>query len=143
MAFDGGKVLILVDMAAPGATEPDYQPVAEQTGASIEENRNMISSAVKGHRHEQSVPGRGATTLSLEALRSLADGTQERLRQAMIDEEEIAISYEEPGATEAMAAPAVVASISRSLPDNDNATFSASFNCNDFFRPVPVPEPAP
>lgn len=136
MAYDGGKVLILVDMAAPDALEPDFQPVAEQTGASVEENRNMISAAVKGHRHEQSVYGRGATTLTLEALRSLADGTQERLRTAMLEEEEIVVSYDEPDAAEAMIAPAVVASISRSLPDNDNSTFSMNCNCNDFFRPA-------
>jgi TP901-1 family phage major tail protein len=135
MAYDGGKVLLLVDMADEGAPAPDYQPVAEQTGLSVEESRNMIDASHKGHGHTKNVYGRGNTTVSLESLRSLADGTQQRLEDALRDEEEIAISYQEPDG-ETLVAPALVASISKSMPDSDNATFSASFNCNDFFRPA-------
>lgn len=141
--FDGAHVLVLVNMGSEAV--PDWQAVAAQQSFSTEESRNMLDGSVKGVDHAQSAYGRMESTASLEGLVSFADGTQEALFQAMKNRDEVVLRYEiAPKAydpanevdTLVMEAPALIGTISRSYPDNENSTFSAEFNLNAAFAEV-------
>jgi hypothetical protein len=142
--FDGQHVLVLVDMDETGAT-PDFQAVAAQQSFSQEASRNMLEGSVKGIDHSQSAYGRMESTASLDGLISFEDGTQEKLFQAMVDRDEVVLRYqvdEKSGIGVGGAvfeAPALVSTISRSYPDNENSTFSAEFNLNAAFEEVVTP----
>lgn len=140
MAYDGRHVLVLINMGTEAV--PDWQVVADQTGFSWEASRNMLDASVKGDRHARSAYGRMEGTATLDALESLREGTQEALYQAMVNEDLVMLRYSisaiATGDVERVyEALALVGSINRSWPDNEMATFSASFNLNDVFAEVP------
>lgn len=142
MAYDGRHVLVQVNMGTEAA--PDWQVIADQTGFSWEASRNMLDASVKGHRHAKSAYGRMEGSATLDALESRQAGTQERLYDAMVNEEIVVLRYvvdaAATGGEDAVyEAPALVGSINRSWPDNEMATFSATFNLNDVFEEVAVP----
>lgn len=143
--FDGAHVLVLVKTGEDASTgEPIYEPVAAQTGFDTSSSREMLDGSVKGTDHAQSAYGRMETTASMSALVSLGDGTQQALLDAMQNREPVLLRYRisgdvaPSGADEHYEAEALVSSVERSFPDNENSTFSAEFTLNEFWRAVTV-----
>jgi TP901-1 family phage major tail protein len=140
--FDGALVLVQVDMNPGGAA--DWQVVAAQQSFSYETSRNMLDGSVKGTDHSESAYGRHESTATVEGLVAIADGTQARLEEAMVNRELVNLRYvieASPatglGTDEVYEAPALVASVSRTFPDNENSTFSVEFNLNEYFQLIP------
>ena len=144
--FDGALAIVKVE-TAPGV----WTAVAAQQSFSYESSRNMIDGSVKGTDHAQSAYGRHESSASVEGLVSFADGTQDLLEQQMVGRNKVQLRYiiktdEATGETggaggdadafKAYEAEALVASISRTFPDNENSTFSVEFNLNEFFDEV-------
>ena len=137
--FDGALVIVRVDMGGG-----DWQPVAAQQTFSYETSRNMIEGSVKGTPHSSSAYGRQESSASIEGLVSLSDGTQQRLEDAMNAREVVQLRYAilanaatGLGVEQVYEAEALVASVSRTFPDNENSTFSVEFNLNEAFTLVP------
>jgi TP901-1 family phage major tail protein len=132
--FDGALALVLVESAPESAV---FNAVAAQTSFSTETTRNMLDGSVKGTPHASSAYGRQESTASMEGLVALGDATQARLQEAMDDREILVLQYgidendSADGVYETVyQAPALVSSISRTFPDNENSTFNVEFTLN-------------
>jgi TP901-1 family phage major tail protein len=145
--FDGALAIVKVNMGTEGT--PDWQTVAAQQSFSYESSRNMLDGSFKGIDHAQSSYGRHESSATVEGLVSFADGTQAMLEDQMVQRNKITLRYiiktdEATGETggaggdadafKAYEAEALIASISRTFPDNENSTFSVEFNLNEFFQ---------
>jgi TP901-1 family phage major tail protein len=133
--FDGALALVLVDMSV-AQDGSDYQAVAAQTSFETETTRNMLDGAVKGTPHADSAYGRMESTASMEGLVALGDATQAKLQEAMEERKVLVLQYgidsDDDGDYDYVyQAPALVASISRSFPDNENSTFNVEFTINN------------
>lgn len=136
MARNGGDVILYVDVGG------EYVMVAEQTGLSLSQSREMIDASHKGHDHSKNVYGRGESTVSLELLYVDGDEGQQALQSAMIEKNNIMFEIRAGETGEDQQAEALVSSFDRDDPDNDNSTFSCELMLQDFLRPVPPPETA-
>jgi hypothetical protein len=139
--FDGALALVLIDtsVAQDGS---GYEPVAAQTSFETETSRNMLDGSIKGTKHAQSAYGRQESTASMEALMSFDDDTQDRLAVAMDDRTPVVLQYgidlnddyPETGLISSFEkiyeAEALVSSVSKSFPDNENSTLSVEFTLN-------------
>jgi Phage major tail protein 2. len=136
MAMNGAQVLVLVKTAEDdGMGNPVYTPVAEQTGLSSEESRNLIETAAKGDDHMKHEYGRMSSTVELEALYVPNDQALQAIRNALHNKEEVILRRSENG-VDVEEARAKVESISSEWPDEDNSTVSVTFQLQEPWRPV-------
>lgn len=130
MAMNGAQVLVLVQTGSDVWT-----PVAEQTGLSSEESRNLIEAAAKGDDHMKHLYGRMSSTVELEALYVPDDTAMQAIRDALLNKTEVILRRSENG-TDVEEAVAKVESISSEWPDEDNSTVSVTFQLQEPWRPV-------
>jgi predicted secreted protein len=120
----------------------DYQPVARQQGADLEDSMDEIDASSKGDRWAITLPGRQSGSFDLEALYTFEDSTQARLRRAYQNREEILVRIVIPadvtGGTQATIEEARcrLTGFSRSFPDSDVATISAPVALQENWRTV-------
>lgn len=107
--------------------EPTWTTVAKQTGASLSEKSDFIDMSSKDSRAREGVSGRYEASLSLDALIDYPAGEgYAALRAALRDGTLVQVQTAVAG-DPAEQAYAVVTDLSADYPDQDTATFSASF----------------
>lgn len=129
MAMNGSDVLVLVKSGA------DYIAVAEQTGLSMESDRNLIEVSSKNYDHAQFVYGRASDTLTLEGMYVPDDTALNLIKSAMNDKQIVYIRRQEAGdAVEE--AQALIGTYSLDFPDDDTSTVSIDMTLNTPFTAV-------
>ena len=124
-AVNGTDYIIKVNTGTESV--PAWTAVAKQTGASLSEKTAMIDTSSKDARERTGMAGRYEASLSLDGLvASPADTGFAALRTAMRNGTLVQIQTV-VGGTPAETATAVITELSTDYPDQDKATFSASF----------------
>lgn len=125
MSTNGADYLIQINTGTPET--PEYTTIACQTGASISETNDVIDASCKSARERKVLAGRYSSTLQLDTLVDfpLGDGYK-ALQDAMRNGTKVKIQTEIAG-TATESASAIVSSLSTEAPDQDNVTFSATF----------------
>src|SRR3989304_3680175 len=124
MAINGSDILILVNVGTP--TVPVLVGVQSQRDGSVEETTAVIDVSSKDSRAQRVLPGRYASTISLDALFVPDDGAYHALQDANRNGEMILVAKEVDG-TVFEAALAEMDSISESYADQGEATISIAF----------------
>jgi len=133
MAMNGTDILILVNVGTP--TVPVYQAMGGQRDASIEETTATIDVSSKDSRAQRVLPGKYASTISLDALYVPDEGAYHALQDANRNGEMILVAKEVDGVV-FETANAKIDSMSESYPDQDAATISFAFTVDDFWTVV-------
>lgn len=133
MAMDGAEVVLLVNTGSESS--PNYQPVAEQTGLTHENSRNMIDATSKDNDHEKFLYGKQNGTISLESLYVPNDAAAQALKNAEKNAEKIIVLREEEG-SQIEKATCLVESFEDDWPDNDSSTTSIELQKNEDFTSV-------
>lgn len=123
MAIDGAEIKIKVD----------GDVLAQQTGATHDDSRNMIDAAHKDKDHANPIYGKEDGSVSLDFLvQPDANSTPavDALDTALKNKNELTIVIEENG-TELGSATALIENVSREYPDDDTATASADLQLKD------------
>lgn len=126
--------------AAAGAA--DYQPVARQQGLDLDDSMDEIDANSKGDRFSLSIPGRQSGSFDLDMLQTWEDGTQQRLKRAYQNREEVLARIIVPARVTGGSQSTIeearcrLTSFGRSFPDSDVATFSSSFSLQENWRTV-------
>jgi TP901-1 family phage major tail protein len=128
MSMNGTDILILVNVGTP--TVPIYQAAGSQRDGSVEETTAVVDVSSKDRRNQRVLPGRYASTISLDSLYIPDDGTYHALQDAMRNGDMILVAKEVQG-TVFETANAVITSMSESYPDQDAATISFAFTIDD------------
>src|SRR3972149_977996 len=118
MAINGSDILILVNVGTP--TVPVLVGVQSQRDGSVEETTAVIDVSSKDSRAQRVLPGRYASTISLDALFVPEDGAFHALQDAMRNGDLILVAKEVQGIV-FETADAVITSMSGSYPDQDGA----------------------
>jgi hypothetical protein len=128
MAINGSDFLVLINTGTDEV--PTYEVVGCQRDATLDETTAEIEASCKTSRNTRVLAGRYKATLTLEGLYVPDDAAYQRLQQAMRNGEFVTLAQQQDGnVTEA--ADAVITNLSRSFPDQDVATVSASFTIDD------------
>lgn len=136
MAMNGASVLVLVKTDDDdGNGNPVYTPVAEQTGLSTEESRDLIEAAAKGDDHMKHLYGRMSTQVELESLYVPNDQAFQAIKQAFHNKEEVILRRSEDG-QHVEEARAKIENIGAEFPDNDASTVSVTFQLQEPWRAV-------
>lgn len=133
MGMNGSSFLLLVNTGTDEA--PAYEAVGCQRDATIEETSQSIDMSCKNQREEIVIPGRYASTLSLDAVYVPDDASYIKLRNAVRNGEMILVAAEENDEVIETAL-ANVESLSRSYPDQDGATVSISMKISGAWEAV-------
>lgn len=119
MSINGNEVLILADVDGAG----DFQSVASQSEASIDESNDIIDQSSKDARERKVAAGRYEATISFGALFVPTDAAFQALRAALRNGTEIKLREQESGSP-IHEYNAIITSMTRDYPDQDNATIS-------------------
>jgi TP901-1 family phage major tail protein len=132
MALNGSSVLLMVpDPNSAGK----YIAVAEQTGLSVEESKNLIEISAKGDTHQKSMYGRQEGTISLEGMYVPNDTAYKELKKAF-DNKTTILVRRDGGSGDIEQATCLIESISREFPDDDVSTVSVELRLNEAFTVV-------
>jgi TP901-1 family phage major tail protein len=126
--MNGTDILILVNVGTPAA--PAYLAAGSQRDGGVEETTATIDVSSKDSRNQRVLPGRYASTISLDSLYIPDDSTYQALQNAMRNGEMILVAKEVSGVV-IETANAVIASMSEAYPDQDAATISFAFTIDD------------
>lgn len=121
--MNGTDFLLLANTGTPSV--PAYTVVGSQRDATIDETTESIDVSSKDGRAKRVLPGRYASTVSLDALYVPNDAAYQALLAANRAGDLILIARQEDGVV-IETANAVVTSISGSFPDQGEATISVS-----------------
>lgn len=132
--MNGTDVLILLPIS-DGAGGTLYEPLASQRDASLEESNDTIDRSSKDARERRVRAGRYEASLSLEALYVPSDDKYAALNAALRDGTTLVVRVQESGAA-TEEADAIVTSLSKEFPDQDEATVSAEFAIDGAWRTV-------
>lgn len=133
MALDGASVLVLVNVG--DELNPEWVPVAEQTGLTREVSRNMIDVSHKNEPHTRWLYGKQDGTVTLESLYVPGDAAMQAIRKALHDGVTVILRRSENG-VDVEEAEALVQTISDEWPDNDASTVAVDFQLSEPFHPV-------
>lgn len=133
MAMNGSDVLILANTGT--AETPVWTAVAEQTGLSMESDRNLIEVSSKNYDHAQFVYGRASDTLTLEGMYVPGDAGLKALRDSMKNKVPVKVRRSE-GGTQIEEAEALIGALSLDFPDDDTSTVSIDMTLNTAFTAV-------
>jgi TP901-1 family phage major tail protein len=123
MAMNGTDVLLLVNTGTP--LVPVYTVVGSQRDMGLEETTDEIDVSSKDGRAKRVLPGRYASSISLDALYVPDNSAYQALQSAMRDGELILVAVQVAGVT-TETANALVTSLSHSFPDQGEATVSVA-----------------
>lgn len=139
--MNGQRYIVAMNMGTDAT--PDYQPVGEQSSASLESSREEIDGSFKTNDHQVTSYGRKSDSLSLESMMPDPDAgayaTYDSLLDALNNKQELVIRSQLEKADGTLIekdAAAKITTISSEYPDNDNATFSAQFTLQEAFTAV-------
>jgi len=116
--MNGRNVLILADLG--GAS---FAAVASQTDASVQETNGIVDESTKDARERKVSAGRYECSVSFDALYVPTNAGYQALRSAMRNGTKILLREQESG-TAIEEYTAVITSMSREFPDQDNAVIS-------------------
>ncbi|KKM28120.1 hypothetical protein LCGC14_1567920 [marine sediment metagenome] len=119
MSINGNEVLILADTDGAGT----FAAVASQTEASIDESNDIIDQSSKDARERKVAAGRYEASVSFGALFVPTDAAFTALKAALRNGTKIKLREQEQG-TPIHEYLAVITSMTRDYPDQDNATIS-------------------
>lgn len=131
--WNGSNLLLLVNTGTPAV--PAYEVVGTQRDTTIEETTESIDVSSKDSRAERVLPGRYASTISLDKLFVPDQASYAALKAAMRDGEMILIAREELGIV-IETANCVVESLSEAFPDQDAATVACSLKVDGWWDEV-------
>lgn len=131
--IDGASVLLMVNMGDDET--PNWTAVAEQTGLSTENSRNLIEASSKDSDHTKWIYGKQDGTVTLESLYVPNDAAFKAIEEAMNNKEIVILRRTENG-EDIEEATALVSTISKEWPDNDASTCSAEFQLDEPWTPV-------
>lgn len=117
--MNGSEVLVMVDVDGAGT----YVPVGSQTNASIAESNDTRDASSKNQREMKVEYGRYSGTISFEALYLPGDLAYAALKVAMRNGVKIKLREQEAG-VQVEEVSAVITSMTRDFPDQDNVTIS-------------------
>lgn len=132
--ISGTDILILVNTGTPAS--PTWTAHAHQRDASLDETTEYIDTSSKASRNRRGLPGRYSASLSLDGLHIYDDAAQLRLEQAMRNGDKVQVMRQRAG-SDIEWAYAIIASLTRNAPDQDAATFSATFEIDDGWNAAP------
>lgn len=116
--MNGREVLILADIGS-GV----YVAVGSQTNASIEESNGIVDESNKEARERKVSAGRYECNVSFDSLYVPSNAAFQALRAALRNGTKIKLREQEAG-TPIEEYQAIITSMSREFPDQDNATIS-------------------
>ncbi len=119
MSINGNEVLILADTDGAGT----YAAVASQTEASIDESNDVIDQSSKDARERKVAAGRYEANISFGALFVPNDVAFGALKNALRTGTLIKLREQEQGSAVAEY-DAIITSMTRDYPDQDNASIS-------------------
>lgn len=131
--IDGASVLLMVNMGDDET--PNWTAVAEQTGLSTENSRNLIEASSKDSDHTKWIYGKQDGTVTLESLYVPNDAAFKAIEEAMNNKEIVILRRTENG-EDIEEATALVSTISKEWPDNDASTCSAEFQLDEPWTPI-------
>jgi len=131
--IDGASVLLMVNMGDDET--PNWTAVAEQTGLSTENSRNLIEASSKDSDHTKWIYGKQDGTVTLESLYVPNDAAFKAIEEAMNNREVVILRRTENG-EDIEEATALVSTISKEWPDNDTSTCSAEFQLDEPWTPI-------
>lgn len=131
--IDGASVLLMVNLGDD--TAPNWTAVAEQTGLSTENSRNLIEASSKDSDHTKWIYGKQDGTVTLESLYVPNDAAFKAIEEAMNNKEIVILRRTENG-EDIEEATALVSTISKEWPDNDASTCSAEFQLDEPWTPI-------
>lgn len=131
--IDGASVLLMVNMGDDET--PNWTAVAEQTGLSTENSRNLIEASSKDSDHTKWIYGKQDGTVTLESLYVPNDAAFKAIEEAMNNKEVVILRRTENG-EDIEEATALVSTISKEWPDNDASTCSAEFQLDEPWTPI-------
>lgn len=123
MANNGTDLLILVNTGTPSV--PVYEAAGSQRNATIEETTATIDVSSKDSRAQRVLPGRYASTISLDALYVPTDAAYLALKSANRNGDLVLVARQFEGVVTEIVS-AKIDSMSESFPDQDAATISIS-----------------
>lgn len=131
MAMNGSLFVVLVNTGTPEV--PAYEVVGYQRDATVEESTATIDVSSKNERAARVLPGRYSGTVSFDALFVPTDAAYQALLNALRNGDLVQLAVQENDVvTETVNAN--VDSLSRSYPDQDAATVSASFTLDGMWE---------
>src|SRR5215212_2616862 len=141
-ALTGNNAALWVDVGPSGT--PDLQLVGLQRGLTDELTREMIDASHKGSDFTQSVYGRAAGTLTMDALEPDVDfggagATHGALRTAFNNKQPITVQIRKTGTAgtvQILEAEALVGTLSTEYPDNDVSVISLELTLQEGFTDV-------
>lgn len=129
--MNGSEVLVLVDTDGAG----NFIAVGSQTNASISESNGIRDASSKEQRERKVEYGRYEATISFDALYIIGDVAHAALKVAMRTGTKIKLREQEAGvAVEEVSA--VITSMTRDFPDQDNATIAMEAAIDGAIVPV-------
>lgn len=131
--IDGASVLLMVNLGDDET--PNWTAVAEQTGLSTENSRNLIEASSKDSDHTKWIYGKQDGTVTLESLYVPNDAAFKAIEEAMNNKEIVILRRTENG-EDIEEATALVSTISKEWPDNDASTCSAEFQLDEPWTPI-------
>lgn len=105
----------------------DGVAIGSQTNFTRDDNLAFIDTSVKGVRHQSGIGGRTDGTVSCDALFIYNDAAQVAIETARKNATSLTLNIVDSGAGEDETCSALCTSISRNAPDQDVATWSATF----------------
>jgi TP901-1 family phage major tail protein len=133
MAMNGTDILLLVNTGTPSV--PAYTVVGSQRDLSIDETTATIDVSSKDGRAQRVLPGRYASTLSLDALYVPDDAAYLALQAANRNGELILVAKQVNDVT-IETANAKIDSMSEAFPDQGEATISISLTVDGEWEAV-------
>lgn len=121
MGVNGSDILLLVNTGT--AEVPVYEAVGSQRDVTIEETTEVIDFSSKDGRAKRVGAGRYGSTLSLDALYVPTNDAYLALKAAKRAGELILVAVQDDGVVEETAN-ALITNMSRSFPDQGDATIS-------------------
>lgn len=130
MGTNGSDIMLLVNTGTPDV--PAYEAVASQRDVSFDENTEEIDMSSKDSRAQRVDPGRYSASVSLDSLFVWSDACYQAMRDAMRNGEKILIARQDDGVTMETAS-AVITSLSKAFPDQEEATVSADLTVDGWW----------
>lgn len=133
MGMDGAQVVILANTGTEAS--PNFQVVAEQTGLTDENSRNLIEETSKDNDHTKWLYGKADGTMSVEGMYVPDDAALDALRDARKNAEKVLVRRQEEG-SEVEECTCLVESIEEDWPDNDSSTYSIELQKNEEWQAI-------
>lgn len=117
--LNGNEILILADTDGAG----NFVAVGSQTDASVDESNDIIDQSSKDARERKVAAGRYEANVSFDALYVPSDVAFQALKASMRNGTKIKLREQEQGSP-IEEYDAIISSMTRDFPDQDNATIS-------------------